>query len=436
MTTRVRFATWAALAGALAVLVAGLVAIVVVERSLHQVIDDRISATMTRVQARGGLDEACRVIATLADDPSGRVASIAANGTERCRSSQAAPSPRALGLDVEAELPSGIRSRSVEGVSWRIGVMRLNDRAGAYVIVGEQDEPVARALRNAQRAIFVAIAVGILLAIVSGVVASIPATRRIRTLLDRIRRAAVTRRGDVVHVAGGLGRDLDRAGRAIDELLDQLRDSEAARHRLFADAAHQLRTPVTSIRTNAQLLERRSDLDDDARDIAARIAAQSASIGALVSALVDYAAVEAWIDADAGPRPLGELAREAMERATIRWPDLDVALHDDGSAAVVDSEQVVRAVGNLIDNAMVHGRLPVTITVADDAITVADAGDGLDGLEPEAAFEPFASGGDGSGLGLAFVAHVARVHGGDARIEPGPGTRVTIDLARRNDVLG
>ena len=70
------------------------------------------------------------------------------------------------------------------------------------------------------------------------------------------------------------------------------------------------------------------------------------------------------------------------------------------------------------------------------AITVADAGDGLDGLEPEAAFEPFASGGDGSGLGLAFVAHVARVHGGDARIEPGPGTRVTIDLARRNDVLG
>jgi signal transduction histidine kinase len=87
-----------------------------------------------------------------------------------------------------------------------------------------------------------------------------------------------------------------------------------------------------------------------------------------------------------------------------------------------DPALLQRAIGNLLDNAMRHGRAPgaaqaiVTVTVADGRVTVADQGPGIDPAIGEDMFERFSSGGGSSGLGLSIVRWVALSHGGDLQV--------------------
>ncbi len=86
-----------------------------------------------------------------------------------------------------------------------------------------------------------------------------------------------------------------------------------------------------------------------------------------------------------------------------------------------------RAIGNLLDNAMRHGRAPgadqaiVTVTVADGRITVADQGPGIDPGIGDDLFERFAAGNGsaGAGIGLSVVRWVALAHGGDLKVHNG-----------------
>jgi two-component system, OmpR family, sensor kinase len=87
-----------------------------------------------------------------------------------------------------------------------------------------------------------------------------------------------------------------------------------------------------------------------------------------------------------------------------------------------DPTLLQRAIGNLLDNAMRHGRAPgaaaaiVTVTVADGRVTVADQGPGIDPAVGEDLFDRFTSGGGSSGLGLSIVRWVALSHGGDLKV--------------------
>jgi signal transduction histidine kinase len=86
-----------------------------------------------------------------------------------------------------------------------------------------------------------------------------------------------------------------------------------------------------------------------------------------------------------------------------------------------DPALLQRAIGNLLDNAMRHGRRPggqavVTVTVADGRVTVADQGPGVDPAIGDDLFERFTGGGGSSGLGLSIVRWVALAHGGDLKV--------------------
>ncbi len=409
MTTGVRFAAWAALAGSLAVLLAGLVALVVVDTTLDQVVDDRLDRAVFEVGARStSITAACATVrgdgSSIADDQV--VSVLDANGEEQCRSSAVAPSPRALRVPDE----DGTATRVVDGARWRLHV--TTSERGTRVVAAENVEAHELARADARRAIVVAMVVGVLIAAAGGAIAAVPARRRIARLLDRIRAAGRDRTGSTTVGRIG-GRDLDAAAHSFDELLADVRAAEVAQRRLVSDAAHQLRTPLTSLRTNAQLLERRDDLDPDARDLAARIARQSAAVSDLVSGLVDYTAIAAW-SGDRAEVVLDDLVREAVDRAATRWPAAAFVVEGDDSGAHVDGELVVRALGNVLDNAVVHGGGQVRVQVDRGVVRVTDDGPGFT-IEGDA-FQPFSSGGGGTGLGLAFVRHVARGHGGDAWI--------------------
>lgn len=425
MTTGVRFALWAAIAGTLAVLVAGVVAIVVVERTLIGVVDERLEATI-RDQPRRTASDACRLVggggAALASSQR-VVAVVSATGAELCRSSAVAPAARVLALDA----PDRVRTVRIDGRRWRRARGFTSD--GATVVAAELVEASLAARDDARRAIMVAMALGILVAASGGALAAVPARRRLALLLDRVAAAGGDASGRT-RVGRIGGRDLDAAAGSFDRLLEDVRRADAAQRRLLSDAAHQLRTPVTSMRTNAQLLERAPGLDPEARDMAARIASQSRVVADLVAGLVDLVAASAWARRGDADVALGDVAHAAVETAARRWPGEAVSVEADGSRALVDVDLVGRALGNLIDNALVHGRAPVELRVEDAVVTVRDSGDGF--TDPDTPFEPFVSGGGGSGLGLAFVRHVARAHGGDAWIEPGAQGLVRLTLAPRS----
>jgi two-component system sensor histidine kinase MprB len=424
MTTGVRFTLWAALSGTIAVLIAGLAAIAVVERSLVQVVDGRLEVRAQQVAGgdeRTSCDELRAGAAT--SDRDGVLLIADAAGRELCRSSPLAPSARALGI-ADAE---GVRTVVVDGDRWRV-VEVAGGAATPRVVAAERIEADEVARADARRAIIVAMVIGAFVAAAGGAGAAVPARRRIVRLLDRIRAAGRDPSG-TTSVGRIGGRDLDVAAESFDQLLADVRSADAAQRRLVSDAAHQLRTPITSIRTNAQLLERTASLDPEAHDLAARIARQAAAVSDLVAGLVDYTAATAWSGDRRRGVPLADVASRAVERAMQRWPDADIRLTADDSTGDVDEELVIRALGNLVDNAVVHGDGTIRVSVVDGTFLVGDAGDGFGGLTDDEAFLPFVSDRDGSGLGLAFVRHVARAHGGEAWIESSSPPVVAVRLA-------
>ena len=127
-----------------------------------------------------------------------------------------------------------------------------------------------------------------------------------------------------------------------------------------------------------------------------------------------------------------------MARARSRRPEAVIELDTEASPFVGDPVRLERALGNLVENALLHGSSPVTVTVRPELITVDDAGSGIPIADREAMFERFRRGvgvqdRPGSGLGLAIVRQDIAAHGGTVEIGDAPagGCRITIHLSYR-----
>jgi two-component system sensor histidine kinase MprB len=204
-------------------------------------------------------------------------------------------------------------------------------------------------------------------------------------------------------------------------MLDTLEGSIAAQRQLVADASHELRTPVTSLRTNIEVLaENRLD-GAERRRLVADVQAQAEELSALVADLIELARGDQPSPAREDVR-LDALVAEAVERSRRHAPGVrfETALEP----AVVDGvpDRLARAVNNLLDNAARHGR---TITVSCDpsGLRVRDDGGGIAPEDLPHIFDRFYRGADargrggrdGSGLGLAIVRQVAEQHGGSVK---------------------
>jgi len=226
-------------------------------------------------------------------------------------------------------------------------------------------------------------------------------------------------------------------------MLARLEEARAAQTQLIADASHALRTPLTSLRTNIDLLRSGSVLPpEDQERLLADLGGQLAVFGSLVDDLVELARGESAPATD-GVVHLDDVARGAMEAADRDHPGASLRLEAEPVAVSGDRRRLERAVRNLVDNAVVHGGGDVTVRVrAEDSqahLEVADRGPGMPDDLRVRAFERFVRGVDtrerpGSGLGLAIVSQTARTHGGTVRIDacPGGGTLATLSLPRRS----
>jgi two-component system sensor histidine kinase MprB len=242
--------------------------------------------------------------------------------------------------------------------------------------------------------------------------------------------------GDLHRRIEGAGEDeLGRLARRFNAMLDRLGASQTAlsasldaQRRLIADASHELRTPVTSLRTNAEVLREAHDLSDSERDaLLTDVVAQTEELGALVADIIELAR-DGDVAAAVEEVRLDALVLEAVDRARRHAPG--VAFETRVAPCVVETapDRLGRAINNLLDNAAKHSPPGgvVDVAVVGGEVSVRDHGPGVAAADAPHVFDRFYRGAGardrpGSGLGLAIVRQVAEAHGGTIAIEDAPG---------------
>ena len=256
--------------------------------------------------------------------------------------------------------------------------------------------------------------------------------------LSRLEAAAdhVTETEDLTRRIDATGDDeIGRLARRFNAMLDTLEgsqralgDSVTAQRQLVADASHELRTPVTSLRTNLEVLQAETLPEAERGRVLVEAVGQTEELTALIADVIDLARGDAPADEPQDVR-LDELVAEAVERGRRHAPAVAFETTLEPVAIQGIPDRLARAVNNLLDNAVSHGPPagPVEVTVtADGAVTVRDHGDGVPAEEAEHVFDRFYRGNGarerpGSGLGLAIVRQVAETHGGEVSVEDAPG---------------
>jgi len=318
---------------------------------------------------------------------------------------------------------SEFTERTVKGTHLRILTMGAGPDGAVLVArsLGEVDHELGHLLL-----VLVLVGIGgmVLAAILGTVVARATLapiarfTQRTETLtgkLDLSQRLEVTGRDEI-----------SRLAESFNVTLDALESSVEAQRHLIADASHELRTPMASLRANIQILEEAERLPAEEQAALRRdIIDELDELTALVSDVVELAR-----GSKAGTAPdelrLDEIVREAAKH-TNRRGDLDLQIELEPTVIRGQADRVSRAVSNLLDNARKWSPPGAVVEVGlrDGLLSVRDHGPGFDESDLPFVFDRFYRADNarklpGSGLGLAIVRQAAESSGGYVRAENAP----------------
>jgi two-component system, OmpR family, sensor histidine kinase MprB len=215
------------------------------------------------------------------------------------------------------------------------------------------------------------------------------------------------------------GDELARLAQTFNRTLDALDRSVQAQRNLVADASHELRTPIATIRANLQLMRDEALLSaEDRAALRADVIEELDELTALVGDVVELAR---------GSKPTGEpgdvrldaIVSAAVERTRRRAPALTVQAALEPTVVHGEGDRIARAVANLLDNAAKWSPPGgvIELELHDGTLTVRDHGPGFHAEDLPFVFDRFHRARDarakaGSGLGLAIVRQAAEAHGG------------------------
>lgn len=228
---------------------------------------------------------------------------------------------------------------------------------------------------------------------------------------------------------------------ALNAYMERVRAQMAAQRRFIANAAHQLRTPLALLSTQASYALRESAVDARQEALMA-LQASSGRLARLAEQLLTLSRAEPGSRRPRADRiDLTEAARHVLEThaPTAVDRDIDLGLEETGPVPVIGDGTMLREmIVNLVDNALryskVGGSVTVKLAVADGEalLTVADCGPGIPAEEREHVFERFyrvaGSTEDGSGLGLAIVREVVENAGGHVTLEDGEAGGLVVEV--------
>jgi signal transduction histidine kinase len=235
--------------------------------------------------------------------------------------------------------------------------------------------------------------------------------------------------------------DMRSVARAFNAMSARLKASDEQRRSFLADVAHELRTPLSVIRGQAEAIAD-GVYPGDAAHVAPILDAAQA-LDRLVEDLRTLVLTDAGsLALQKEPTDLGALAVETVDSFKVQSEAAGIALStdiaDNPPSVEVDPARIRGVIGNLLSNAIRHtpagGAVTVGVSTSGDGvvITVADSGVGIPPELLPRVFERFAkgAGSSGSGLGLAIVHDIVSAHGGKVEVESnaGSGTRVRLTL--------
>ena len=249
---------------------------------------------------------------------------------------------------------------------------------------------------------------------------------------------------DVVLPNPGGNDETGRLTRSFATMVDALRTSKTQQTQLVHDAGHELRTPITSLRTNIGVLRRHRDLPAETQvRLVDDMHAELAELTSLVDELVALAA-DNGTDDPIGMVDLGQLVESTVDRWTRRSGRTIALEGRDGEGFPINGRPKIlaRAVSNLLSNATKFSPegTPVEVTIRRTSgfyeVLVRDSGPGIDSEDLPRIFDRFYRSTvhrdqPGSGLGLSIVSSAASMHGGTISAlnnTDGPGTTFELRL--------
>jgi len=348
----------------------------------------------------------------------------------------ASTSPEPVVLETIAD-PTTTANRRV----LRLRSERVTLRTGREVLiqVAASLDPIAAAMHQHRVSVAVYALVGLAAAFV---LAWFVTTRCLRPVAKLTKTAseisATNLRGRLP--VGGSGDELDELAGVLNAMLSRLDQAMQQMEQFTSDAAHQLRTPLTRIRGELDLLLRNGIAGETRRQLE-RVQEEIDRLSRTCSRLLFLAR----LDQESGRRTaftervnMAEVVSELIEQMAPVASEKGLALLCDRLLAVQargSKVLIVEALLNLFHNAVrftpAGGVIDVSVDGSNGSVTVAirDSGPGIPAVEREQIFSRFyrgraatADGEPGTGLGLAIVRSIATAHGGTVRVDPVPGS--------------
>ncbi|MGI8819469.1 MAG: heavy metal sensor histidine kinase [Chthoniobacterales bacterium] len=346
------------------------------------------------------------------------------------------PAPATAGLPI-----SDVRNHRAAGKLFAL-ISAKDDAAGQhYTLQLAQDRSVDNEFTREFGALFVAV---LICGIVASAAIAITVTKRgLRPLAEMthsLERIGPTHLNERVAPAGW-PRELQPLAVAFDEMLVRLENSFTRLSQFSADLAHELRTPVTNMRGEAEVALTRPRTTDEYREVIESSVGECERLSGIIDSLLFLARAES---AREPVEAAGFDGRAAVEKITSYYETIAeerrVVVTCTGDCEVyADPLLFARALSNLLDNALRFTADGGAITIslgrgtAGARVSVADNGSGMASEHLPRVFDRFyraesARSSQGTGLGLALVRSIMVLHRGTASIESAPGRGATVTL--------
>lgn len=346
-----------------------------------------------------------------------------------------------FGYQLSGENKSDITERSDQQVT-----VALNDRSGALIGYLEFSEGPAfgtEVINSVTDALLIAMLLAIPLSIVIGWGISRSISSPVLTLTRATRQMAD---GNLaVRVKLDRQDELGTLAQTFNTMAGQIEDTVSTLKRFVGDAAHEIKTPITAMRTNLELAAEGA-LDDNALTDLSRAQHELDRLERLTSSLLALARLEADTrETTLETLALGELVRQFHERYASRAEQAGITLDCTTPPEEVtisgNREQIIQLLDNLLENAVKFTLEGGTVTLTLDApedetarLHVRDSGIGIPKEDLPRLFSRFHRGSNaaaypGNGLGLVIARTIVEDHGGSIDVESSPaGTCFTVTL--------
>lgn len=309
--------------------------------------------------------------------------------------------------------------------------------SSAVIHVAEPIDALNLTFERALRAIAITLGAGALAVVIFSIVLASQATTPINELSDAMRQ--IGSEGLNRRLGSHHRRRTDEIGKlaeSFDDLLQRLSEAFARERQFISDASHELKTPLTSINANAQMLLRWGDRDPAVlRESLETITAESAQLAAMVNGMLTLAKADRGDEIPKEPTSLAQVASEVVHGAESRAAEkhLTLGFEHEATPTVYGEPGLLRQlVSNLVDNAIKFtekGGVDVRVGAGDGRawVEVGDTGPGIPAEELPHVFDRFyrvdaarSRAVPGTGLGLAIVRSIARVHNGEVSVGRSP----------------